>query len=212
VSARLVKVPILLLVSVWLACGGGSPANVSPTASFSRSPEGVVITGVTIVVFTATASDPDGDVLTLTWDFGDGVSGSGASVTHVYSSEGVFPVSLSIRDGRGGAAALGSTVTTRSLSGRWLLSEGGARFYERGYDIVQAGPALGGQPFAVPDKGCLGALTGVATSPRELSFHFAGCDNEIVVISGIADQGLLSVAGTYTHPSGPPQPIVLAHE
>ena len=209
-----VRATILLLMSgsVWLACGGGTPFHASPVASFSTSPEGVAIAGVTIVVFSATASDPGGGALTLTWDFGDGASGSGASVTHVYSSAGVFPISLSVRDARGGAAAVGSKVTVGSLSGRWLLSEGGGRFYERGYDLVQAGADLGGQPFAGPDKGCLGALAGVVTSPRQLSFRFVGCDNETVVISGIADESLLSVSGTYTHPSGPPQPIVLSRE
>jgi hypothetical protein len=133
-------------------CRKGSPANASPTVSLFRTPDGLPISGVTVVVFTAVASDANGDALTMTWDLGDGQTASGASVVHVYARQGVFPVALTVSDNHGGVTTLGSSITVGSLSGRWLLSEGGGRFYERGFDIAQTSSALSGRPYSEPDN------------------------------------------------------------
>ena len=130
------------------SCRQGTPANASPVVSVSRTPDGLLIAGVTAAVFTADASDATGDVLTILWDLGDGQTAEGASVVHVYAREGVFPVALTVSDNRGGVTTVGSSVTVGSLSGRWLLSEGGGRFYERGFDIVQTGSTLRGRPYS----------------------------------------------------------------
>ena len=180
--------------------------------SISRTPDGTAIAGATSVVFTAAASDVGGGALTVSWDLGDGQRQTGASVVHVYAKEGVFPVAVTVSDSRGGVTTAGTSVTVGSLSGRWLLSEGGARFYERGFDIAQAGSDLSGRPFSVPDKGCLGDLHGRVTSPRTIRFGFEACDGNVVVVDGTAAADLRSIPGTYTHPDGPPQPIVLTRE
>ncbi len=53
--------------------------------------------------YTATASDPGGDVLTYTWNFGDGsdpISGVGLdTVDHTYRDDGQFTLTLSVSDG-----------------------------------------------------------------------------------------------------------------
>ena len=193
-------------------CQEESPANASPTVTLARSPDGLAIAGATAVVFTASASDANGDALTLTWDFGDGQTASGASVVHVYAREGVFAVSLTVSDNHGGVATAGSAVTVGGLGGRWLLSEGGGKFYELGFDVTQAGFTLSGRPYSVPDRGCIGDLRGSVTSPRTVRFAFRACDGETVVIDGTAAADLRSIPGTYTHPDGPPQPMVLTRE
>ena len=194
------------------SCGKESPAHASPMVHISQTPAGTAIAGATAVVFTAIASDTTGDALTVTWDLGDGQKASGASVVHVYASAGVFPVAVTVSDSRGGVTTVGTSVVVGSLSGRWLLSEGGARFYERGFDIAQTASDLSGRPFSVPDKGCLGDLHGKVTSPRTLRFDFQACDGNVVVVDGTAAADLRSIPGTYTHPDGPPQPIVLTRE
>ena len=45
---------------------------------------------------TGSATDPDGDSLTYTWDFGDCTTGTGAQVSHLYPDNGVFPVTLTV--------------------------------------------------------------------------------------------------------------------
>ena len=45
--------------------------------------------------------DADGDSLTYTWDFGDGQTGEGAQVTHVYTTTGNFVVTLTVNDNSG---------------------------------------------------------------------------------------------------------------
>jgi PKD repeat protein len=206
-----VRAHLSLVAGAFLgACGGRGPTNVSPAVTFAVSPPGVAIVGVTAVTFLASATDPDGGALNYRLDFGDGTSASSAAATHVYQTEGTFPVALTVRDEGGGSTTVTTAVTVGSLSGRWLLSEGGGRFYERGYDLVQRGAALTGLPFSDADKHCLGEIGGLVVSPRTLSFEFVGCDREVVVINGTAAETLLTITGTYTHPSGPPQPITLS--
>lgn len=48
------------------------------------------------------SSDPDGDSLSCSWDFGDGENGTGCSATHVYSEAGTYTATLTVNDGRGG--------------------------------------------------------------------------------------------------------------
>ena len=201
-----------ILALVLTGCHEESPANASPTVTLSRDPDGLAIAGVTAVTFTADARDADSDTLTLTWDFGDGQTASGASVLHVYAKEGVFAVSLTVTDGRGGVATAGTSVTVGGLGGRWLLSEGGERFYEWGFDITQAGATLGGRPYSVPDRGCLGDIHGRATSPRAVSFTFKSCDGQDVAIDGTASGDLRSIWGTFRHPDEGTLPIVLSRQ
>jgi hypothetical protein len=88
-------------------------------------------------------------------------------------------------DNHGGVTTVGSSITVGSLSGR---------------------------PYSEPDKGCLGDLQGHMTSPRTVRFDFQACDGNVVVIDGIATSDLLQIPGTYTHPDGPPQPMVLTRQ
>jgi hypothetical protein len=53
----------------------------------------------TPATFTATTNDPDpGDVVTVTWQFDDGSSATGASVTHVFASTGPHVATASATD------------------------------------------------------------------------------------------------------------------
>jgi len=47
------------------------------------------------------SSDPNGDSLSFQWDFGDGTSGSGVKVGHIYRESGTFTAVLTVDDGHG---------------------------------------------------------------------------------------------------------------
>lgn len=58
-----------------------------------------------------TSTDPDGTIATYEWSFGDGTTGSGAVVQHTYATPGLFLVTLTVTDDRGGKASTSTTVT-----------------------------------------------------------------------------------------------------
>ena len=59
------------------------------------------------------SSDPDGDSLVNTWDFGDGATGTGPIPTHAYGAGGEYTVTLTVFDRRGGVA---SDITTATIT------------------------------------------------------------------------------------------------
>lgn len=51
------------------------------------------------VDFSVVASDPDDDLLTITWDFGDASSDTGDLVTHAFAAPGSYLVTVTVDDG-----------------------------------------------------------------------------------------------------------------
>ncbi|MFO0704994.1 MAG: PKD domain-containing protein [Candidatus Andersenbacteria bacterium] len=91
----------------------GDP-NQAPTVSISSPADGFSVKGGTAVNFAAQGEDPDDDVLTYTWEFGDGISTTGKSVSHTYSvtsSNKTYTVKVTVTD-RGGASASSSISLT----------------------------------------------------------------------------------------------------
>ncbi len=85
------------------------PANGAPTAAFTATPE----TGsapLEVLFDASRSSDPDGDGLSYAWDFGDGGTGGGVTVRHVYEAANSYTVTLVVDDGRGGSNSVQKTV------------------------------------------------------------------------------------------------------
>jgi len=70
------------------------------------------------VLFDASASsDPDGDRLSYTWDFGDGtVVEAGVRTSHIYTKAGLYTVSLMVDDGKAGKCSTGRDVTVCKIN------------------------------------------------------------------------------------------------
>lgn len=70
-----------------------STTNKSPVANITYTQNGAAIT------FDASgSSDPDGNIIEYKWDFGDGGSGNGENVSHVFASDGTYPIVLTVVD------------------------------------------------------------------------------------------------------------------
>ena len=71
--------------------------DILPVAAMSATPTSGV--SPLIVLFSGVGSyDPDGTVVSYNWDFGDGFSGTGQTVSHTYNNPGTFTARLSVTD------------------------------------------------------------------------------------------------------------------
>jgi PKD repeat protein len=104
--------------------------NRAPTAGLAASPTNGVLP--LVVQFTASGNDPDADVLTYGWAFGDGSTNApqaGATVVaHEYVAPGTCTAVVTVNDGLGGTATANATVRVRPWS-------------------TGFGPGAGGQPY-----------------------------------------------------------------
>ena len=90
-------------------------ANRPPTAAASADRTSGAVP-LTVSFSSAGSSDPDGDALTYTWDFGDGQTASGRDVAHTYKRAGRFTARLTVSDGEGGTDASEPITVTAGSS------------------------------------------------------------------------------------------------
>ena len=96
----------------------GYRGTAEPTAAASATP--TTGTSPLLVGFDGTASSaPNGSIVSYAWDFGDGIHGSGASVSHNYTTGGTFMAQLTITDTTGAkaSASVSIAVTTQLTIG-----------------------------------------------------------------------------------------------
>lgn len=87
--------------------------NFAPNAAFTADP--LMGTAPLIVSFNASATvDADGDSLTYTWNFGDGLTGTGVTPVHLYSNAAVYTAILTVSDGKGGGDTASVEITAAS--------------------------------------------------------------------------------------------------
>ncbi len=86
--------------------------GLSPIARLSITPSTAIV-DVLITFDGGLSSDPDGSIMTYTFDFGDGVeeNGTASSRTHSYSASGTYAATLTVTDNDGNASSVNLTVT-----------------------------------------------------------------------------------------------------
>ena len=78
--------------------------NLPPTAEIAAEPL-IGPPPLTVKLSGAGSSDPDGSVVEMRWDLGDGQTAVGAEVEHVYAGVGNYPTVLTVTDDAGASAS-----------------------------------------------------------------------------------------------------------
>jgi hypothetical protein len=90
---------------------GGAGVNFEPKAKILAPSEGYV--GQEILFDGSQSSDPNDDPLNFYWNFGNGNSGNGEKVSHIYQNPGEYLVTLTVDDGMASSSA---TATIKIFS------------------------------------------------------------------------------------------------
>lgn len=197
--ARLAATAALLLVLH--GCGGGDVA----APPIAQPPQPTALPA-TLAVAAAATAEPGADVafgsdlanpaagLTLTWDFGDGSSASGAAPAHRYAQPGDYTVVLTVTNEAGATRSAQATVAVRRLSivqgGNCSGAAGSGWCWQQpkptGNQIAtitfapgQVAWALGqaGTVFKSTDAGLTWQARSVPTTATLLRAHFVDADN-----------------------------------
>lgn len=97
-----------------VASGNGNPqtqpsANTPPIAAANGTYSGTE--GQSISFSSTGSSDPDGNIVSYLWDFGDGNTSTQANPSHIYNSSGSYTVALTVTDNDGATNTDQTTAT-----------------------------------------------------------------------------------------------------
>ena len=108
------------------------PPNVAPTASFQSS-----CSALSCSVDAAGSTDPDGTLVSHTWDFGDGTTGTGPATAHTYQAAGTYQVTLTVTDDDGATASTTAAVVVEEpVVGEGIAFRDSAQVTSRGTSSV----------------------------------------------------------------------------
>lgn len=95
--------------SVTVTVAGTPTTNTPPTASFTSTTNELAVS-----LNASASSDPDGTITGYAWNFGDGSSGSGATVSHTYAAGGTYNIVLTVTDNGGATGTTSRQITVSS--------------------------------------------------------------------------------------------------
>ncbi|HEX6651439.1 MAG TPA: PQQ-dependent sugar dehydrogenase, partial [Thermoleophilaceae bacterium] len=127
-----------------------SPGNSSPVAHAAANPESGT-PPLAVQFSSAGSSDPNGDPLSYSWDFGDGSTSTAANPAHTYTTSGVFTATLTVSDGRGLSATDSVQVSTQGAGPTAnITSPVDESLYRDGDTITLRGSATDPQDGTLP--------------------------------------------------------------
>jgi PKD repeat protein len=88
-----------------------SGVSALPAADFSYTATGLDVT------FNDLSSDPDGTIVSWSWDFGDGATSNAQNPSHTFPSSGLYDVLLTVADNDGATDTFGQQVVVSNGSG-----------------------------------------------------------------------------------------------
>lgn len=93
----------------------GNGENQEPVASISAPSS--ASEGASVSFSSAGSNDPDGSIVSYSWNFGDGTSSQQANPSHTYSSAGSYSVSLTVVDNEGANNVANHSITISGDTG-----------------------------------------------------------------------------------------------
>lgn len=90
--------------------GIGEITQLPPVAGFSY------VANLLAVTFTDSSTDPNNDITTWAWDFGDGNTSTEQSPTHTYAADGTYTVGLTVTDSEGHTNSTSMEVSVVSIA------------------------------------------------------------------------------------------------
>jgi hypothetical protein len=193
------------LAVIAAGCGTQSEFSpVGPTVGFSAgtiaiAPAGAIV-GTSVTLESRLASDPGGNSLSFTWDFGDGDSATGEATSHVYATPGDYYATVTVSSSEGGSAVASLHIPVRSLTARWSgdldpVPGGPAPERHGRVSITQDGLDLRGTYWDDSRQGIVegrisekGTVTFTVTSPGLAPLTFTGTAGpDVVTLVGAAN-------------------------
>ena len=118
----------------------GAAPGAAAAARAADEPLTIVLDG------SGSAADPGRTIVDYRWDFGDGQTGAGATVSHSYPAAGAYAVMLTVVDDAGATASAQLTVTVQAVSlmvseasvvwGAQIAGSGGVEPATAGLEVV----------------------------------------------------------------------------
>ena len=89
--------------------------SASPTAAPNQAPTAVFASPFCSLLACSVngsgSTDPDGSIVSYSWDFGDGLTATGPTPSHTYSAGGTYNITLTVTDNQGATATAGRSVS-----------------------------------------------------------------------------------------------------
>jgi len=163
-KARVIRafIGLGMIVSLLVMLTGCWPFNTFPVASFTASP----LSGPAplSVAFSAMLSeDPDGFILKWEWDFGNGESAVGESISHTYDTPGTYDVTLRVTDDDSATATASRTITVTAAEEPGGAGAGPTASFT-------ATPLVGAAPLSVTFNASASAYAGHAITYYSWNF------------------------------------------